>query len=448
MDLASLEAYLSTGAGASIDTRTLSQGEVFFALPGSQQHGAAFAQEAHEKGAAFLVLPEGYPAPPTVPPEKVFYHPDPLQLLGQVAAQHRRRFSMPVIAVAGSNGKTTTKALIGHLLGAYAPTLVSPRSWNNAIGLPLTLLRLRPEHRFAVIEIGDNRSGEVATLCRMADPTWGILTNIGADHLEGYGSLTANLAAKWELVEYLAAYTGRLLLLNSEDTHLKNQPLPAGIKVAYFGAGPKTLVRGIWRQHAWEIAYLQGEIAGEAFSLTVPLWGSYNRLNVLAALAVGHLLGLSIRKMGQALASFQPEAYRSQILTQGERRIIADAYNANPSSLQASLTALWESLPTGQKAALVLGQMEELGSYAKQAHTEALNSLTPHASRIAGIALVGELWQSAWSAPFFPFPVVWAQNTASLLEQLPAWFREAPIVYLKGSRAQALERLLPALEKI
>ncbi|GIV23912.1 MAG: UDP-N-acetylmuramoyl-tripeptide--D-alanyl-D-alanine ligase [Bacteroidia bacterium] len=445
MSLAFVGELLLSGAGASVDTRTLRPGEVFFALPGRSRHGAEFAEEAWQKGASAIVLPQGYPSPSGIPSEHIAFHPDPLRWLGEIAAEYRRRFSLPVVAVGGSNGKTTTKALIGHLLGSIAPTLGSPKSWNNAIGLPLTLLRLKPSHAYAVVEIGDNAPGEVRLLAQIADPTLAVITNIGEDHLAGYGSLQKNLDTKWELAEYLVQKQSGQLLLNSEDALLCSKPLPEGIAVAYFGNGPGSLAEGTWTPLGWDCSRVTGYVAGTPFSVEVPLWGSYNRLNVLAALAVVHLLGVPWDKAMEGLRSFQPEAYRSEVRWAPSGQIqIVEAYNANPSSLRVSLSALWETLPAGQKAALVLGQMEELGEYALPAHKAAIEALRPEASRIAGVAFVGPLWEAA-SPPGLPFPHAFYPSVEALKASLPAWLGQAPVLYLKGSRAQALETLLPSL---
>ncbi len=218
-----------------------------------------------------------------------------------------------MIAIGGSNGKTTTKALLGHLLSSKAPTLTSPRSWNNAIGLPLTLLRLRPPHAYAVLEIGDNHPGEVQALCEIAQPTHGLITNIGEDHLEGYGSLEKNFATKWELALYLATHGGQRLYLNGEDPrfqaayHQLKRP-----EVRYFGgpegALPGSLRSGRWHQESWHQARLELFVHGEARIVRLPLWGSYNRLNVLAALTVAQDLGLDWDTLGSGPRHLPPRS--------------------------------------------------------------------------------------------------------------------------------------------
>lgn len=433
-----LIAYLLTGAGASIDTRSLQPGEVFFALPGTRTHGAAYAGQALSKGAAAVVLPEGYST--DLPLEKVVFHPDPLRLLGEAATIHRRQFSLPLIAIGGSNGKTTTKALLGHLLSAYAPTLITPRSWNNVIGVPLALLRLSAQHRFAVIELGDNHPGEVRMLCEIAQPTMGLITNIGADHLEGYGDLHTNLKTKWELVDYLAGQADTIFFLNVEDELLKRQPLPLGLRVYRYGNGENTLAMGQWELIDWSLSRLRGQLMGEAFSVEIPLWGSYNRLNVLAALLIARMLGLPLAMLLESVRTFQPEAYRSQIFRRGRQVVILDAYNANPSSLAASLSALWETLSPHQQAVLILGQMEELGAYTEEAHQKVIEGLLPHTEKLYGVVLIGRYWEAAIRKKP-TFQLVWVKE-AKTPEELPSWVWEAPVLYLKGSRSQELERLV------
>ncbi|MCX8112247.1 MAG: UDP-N-acetylmuramoyl-tripeptide--D-alanyl-D-alanine ligase [Bacteroidia bacterium] len=441
MTYESLIEQLFSGAGASVDTRTLQPGQVFFALPGERTHGAVYAAEALDKGASAVVLPDGYPM--TFSSERVFFHPDPLRLLGEIAAAYRAQFSLPVIAIGGSNGKTTTKALLGHLLNAQAPTLVSPRSWNNAIGVPLTLLRLSSHHRFAVIELGDNRPGEVKALCQIAQPTLGLITNVGWDHLEGYGSLSANLSAKWELVDYLASQTEAVFFLNTEDQLLSAQPFPSSLRVYRYGNTSDSFATATWMPIDWGRSRLRGRLGEETFDLEVPLWGSYNRLNILAAISMGKVLGLSLSEMAKALQSFQNEPYRSQIIHRGGKTLILEAYNANPSSLSASLQALWESLKNGDRVALVLGQMEELGTYTEEAHRRALAELRPHAARIAGVLLVGPYWEIV-KGESWAFPMEWVSH-ADFISGAPKWMHEAPVLYFKGSRRQKLEQLVERL---
>lgn len=443
------QALLRDFCGASVDTRLIQPGEVFFALEGPSRHGAEFAEEAYRKGASYVVLPEGWPAPAAVPSHQVVFHPDPLRWLGELASEHRRRFDAPVIAIGGSNGKTTTKTLLGHLLGHRAPTLTSPRSWNNAIGLPLTLLKLRPHHAYAVLEIGDNHPGEVQALCEIAHPTHGLITNVGEDHLEGYGSIEANFATKWELARYLAAHDGQRLYLNGEDPRFRAayQELKRP-EVRYFGgpeggSPPGSLQSGRWHQESWHQARLDLFVEGKARTLRLPLWGSYNRLNVLAALTVAQDLGLAWDTLEAALATCRPEALRSQVLERGRQTVILDAYNANPSSLLASLESLWETNPTS--VVLVLGQMEELGEKAPEKHRQVWEKgVLPQASRIAGALLIGALWQHALESPP-PFPVWTFHHTEEVDHAALAWLGQASLLYLKGSRRQAVEKLLDRL---
>ncbi len=434
-----LSALLAGGAGASVDTRSLLPGEVFFGLAGAHAHGATFARIALEKGASAVVIPPDYAS--DLPAEKVVYHEDPLQILQEEAALHRQRFpNLHLIAIGGSNGKTTTRALLSHILSRYTPTLATPKSWNNAIGIPLTLLKLRPEHRYAIIEVGDNHSGEVAFLTRLMRPTWGLITNVGLDHLEGYGSYETNLHTKWEIVETLERFSpAPRLFLNAEDTGLKKLSDRTGLPVTFFGEGGE--VTGEWRPLSWYRAEVQGIAYGEPFRVEVPLWGRFNRLNVLAAIAVARALQVPWATISEACATFTTEWGRSQVLEKRGQRIIFDAYNANPSSLRASLESLWEMLGPGEKAGLILGQMEELGDHASSAHHEILNHLLENQSRIAGAALIGPLWRQA-EPVISQTPLTCYESVRAFLTALPGWVGQVSVLYLKGSRRAALERIL------
>ncbi len=417
-------------------------GEVFFGLAGAHTHGATFARAALEKGASAVVVPPDYAS--DLPAEKVVCHEDPLQLLQEEAALHRQRFpKLHLIAIGGSNGKTTSRALLSHILSRYAPTLATPKSWNNAIGIPLTLLKLRPEHRYAIMEVGDNHPGEVAFLTRLLRPTWGLITNVGLDHLEGYGSYEANLRTKWELAETLESLSPTpRLFLNAEDPGLKKLGAGTGLPTTFFGDEGE--VTGEWRPLSWYRAEVQGIAYGERFRVEIPLWGRFNRLNVLGAIAVARALEVPWAIIYEACATFTTEWGRSQILERGGRRIIFDAYNANPSSLRASLESLWEMLRPGEKVGLILGQMEELGAYAGRAHQEILHHLLENQSWIGGAALIGPLWRQAASLSV-QVPIGYYDSVGAFLLALPGWIGEVSILYMKGSRRMALESILPAI---
>lgn len=437
-----LSALLAGGAGASVDTRSLRPGEVFFGLAGTRTHGATFARIALEKGASAVVIPPEYAS--DLPPEKVLCHEDPLRLLQEEAACHRQRFpQLHLIAIGGSNGKTTTRSLLSHILSRYAPTLATPKSWNNAIGIPLTLLRLRPGHRYALIEIGDNHPGEVAFLARLVRPTWGLITNVGLDHLEGYGSYEANLHAKWELAGMLERLSpAPRLFLNAEDPVLKKLSLQTAVPVTLFGDEGE--VTGDWNPLSWHRAEVRGTAYGEPFRVELPLWGRFNRLNVLAAIAVARALEVPWAIISEACATFTTEWGRSQVFERKGRRIVFDAYNANPSSLRASLESLREMLMPGERVGLILGQMEELGAHAGRAHYEILNYLLENQDWIAGVALIGPLWRQVDSVSV-EVPIVCYDSVEAFLAALPGWVGEVPVLYLKGSRRVALEGILPAI---
>jgi len=438
-----LRELLLAGAGASVDTRTLQPGEVFFGLPGTHAHGASFAPLALQKGAAAVVVPPAYAI--DLPPEKTFIHNDPLSLLQEEAAHYRQHFThLHIIAIGGSNGKTTTRALLSHILSAYAPTLATPKSWNNALGLPLTLLRIRPHHRYAVLEIGDNHPGEVAFLSNLVRPTWGLLTNVGLDHLEGYGSYEANLHTKWELAQVLERLSPTpRLFLNREDEGLRRLASTTPIPVTFFGEGGQ--VSGEWHPLGWHRAEVCGQAYNEPFRVEVPLWGRFNRLNVLSAIAIARTLNVPWPLIQKALATFTPEWGRSQVIEKNSQRIIFDAYNANPSSLRASLESLWEMLQPGETVGLILGQMEELGTFTQEAHHHLLSYLQQHESSFAGVALIGPLWKdSLLGTPATPF--LQYDSVEAFLSAKPAWLEKAPILYLKGSRRVALEDILTGLQ--
>ena len=322
--------YLAAGGQVSTDSRQPQPGTLFFALNGPSFRGAAFAGQALEKGARHAVVDDAALA--ATDPLRFSYAPDPLAALQSLAREHRRRFRIPVLAVTGSNGKTTTKELLTAVLARRYRVLATIGNLNNHIGVPLTLLRLREgEHNFAVVEMGANHRGEIAAYCQWAEPTHGLITNIGKAHLEGFGGAEGVALGKGELFDYLTR-TGGTAFVNTLDARLPSLAAQVPVTVSYprlMDTYPATLLA------ADPAVALR---LGDQTEIAAQLTGDYNFSNLAAAAAVGQFFEVPTADIAAALAGYNPQNNRSQLLrTPAGNELVLDAYNANPSSMAAAL---------------------------------------------------------------------------------------------------------------
>ena len=426
--------YLAAQGLVSTDSRQPQPGTLFFALNGPSFRGADFAAAALEKGAGHAVVDA--PALAAANPARYTYAPDPLAALQALAREHRRHFRGPVLAVTGSNGKTTTKELLTVVLAQKFNVLATIGNLNNHIGVPLTLLRLKPEeHDLAVIEMGANHRGEIADYCQWAEPTHGLITNIGKAHLEGFGGEAGVALGKGELFAYLAQHQG-VAFVNTLDAKLPalaaavpqraTYPQPGdAYPAALLGAGPALHLR-LW----------------EGTEVAAQLTGDYNFPNLAAAAAVGAFFGVAAAQVAAALAEYTPQNNRSQLVrTAHGNDLILDAYNANPSSMAAALRSFAQRpVGAGQGRVAILGDMFELGETSAAEH-RALGALVAEL-RLDTVVLVGPLLQEAAGA--YPAAHYFASKAAAA-----EWLAQRPttgqLVLLKGSRGMGLETLLPLL---
>ena len=426
--------YLAAQGQVSTDSRQPQPGTLFFALNGPSFRGADFASGALAQGASHAVVDDEALA--ARDPAHYTYAPDPLAALQALAREHRRRFRGPVLAVTGSNGKTTTKELLTVVLAQKYNVLATNGNLNNHIGVPLTLLRLRPdEHEIAIIEMGANHQGEIAAYCQWAEPTHGLITNIGKAHLEGFGGEAGIAKGKGELFDYLASHGGtafvntldaKLPVLASLVPQRHSYPGPADTYPAsLLAADPALRLR-----------------LGDGTEVAAQLTGEYNFPNTAAAAAVGAYFDVPTAQVAAALASYNPQNNRSQLVrTAGGNDLILDAYNANPSSMAAALRSFAQRpVAAGQGRLAILGDMFELGESAEVEH-RALGQLLAEL-KLDNVLLIGPLMQLAAQAQ--PAAQHFADKTAAAV-----WLAGHPVasqlVLLKGSRGMGLETLLPLL---
>lgn len=424
-------------AAVNTDTRSLAAGELFIALRGPRFDGNAYLAEAAARGAVGAIAerkgPAGFP---------VVLVPDALVALQRAAQVWRARFSMPLIGVAGSNGKTTSKEMIASILSCCGETLATAGNLNNHIGVPLTLMRLTPAHRYAVIEMGANHSGELTQLAAFAAPGIGIVTNAGAEHLEGFGSLEGAARAEGEL--FAALGRDGTAILNADDSFAGLWRDMTVARVVTFGLGAKAdfSARDI-RTDVGPQGFLTrftlvspyGEIA-----IALHLAGKHNVLNALGAAAAASAAGASLEDIARGLARMQ--AVKGRLQWRAAHRgawIIDDSYNANPSSLQAAIDVL-ECL--GGRRLLVLGEMGELGDFSREAHLEAGRYARAHG--VERLYAVGEATKS--SVESFGEGAAWHADTAAVAEAVERELAADVRVLVKGSRSNRLERVVAALE--
>lgn len=425
----------------SIDTRTLKRGDFFVPLRGEKDDGHRYLLDAAAAGASGSFSARRPPA--GLPPHFLLIGvPDVLAALQQAAGFHRRRFNLPVIGVTGSSGKTTTKDFIAGVLSGSLKVLKTEGNLNNEIGLPLTLMRLDDSCRAAVLEMGMSAPGEIALLAQIAAPAIGVITNIGEAHLETLGSIEAIAAAKEELLEALGPRG--TAVLNADDPRLKEMGARFGGKVCRYGFGGGDLRASSFSLSGVSSRFRVRFPGGEEGDFTLPLPGRHLVSNALAALSVGHLLGVSAAAMRAGLAQSRITGGRLQLFTSGAGiRIIDDSYNANPDSVRAALEVLQEL--AGARSIAVLGDMLELGPAERELHREV--GCFAAECRIGALITVGPLGaEIAAGAAAAGLPAVACPNHDAAVEAVARVAPEAGwCILVKGSRGTRMEKIVKQL---
>lgn len=434
MEISSLyQLFLSAGK-VSTDSRKIEPGCLFFALRGDNFNGNQYALAALEKGASYAIVDD----PVLGTNDKCIVVHDVLQTLQELARHHRRQLHIPIIAITGSNGKTTTKELIAAVLGSQYPMYYTQGNLNNHIGVPLTLLQLNPRIEVAVIEMGANHQGEIDQLCRIAEPTHGLITNIGKAHLEGFGGIEGVKKGKSELYRYLAEINA-LAFVNNDEPFLLDLSTPVRKRIFYeLSENPDPNhkpyeVKLLQLQPFIRVAFLdENENLIEAGS---KLMGEHNFQNIKTAVTLGKYFKVPGAKIKSAIEHYNPNMNRSQWVPWGSNSILLDAYNANPSSMEATLRSFAEN-GTGGNKVVILGDMFELGDAAPIEH-ERIAQLAVSLG-FEQIILVGKHFAAAAQQ----LGCIHFDNVA----ELKGWFTgqswENKAILIKGSRGMALERVL------
>ena len=426
----------------STDTRNLPAGCVFFALHGANFDGNKFAQQALEQGASLVVVddPEVFAAhcPSPIANGRILLVEDTLLALQDLARAWRRHLGLPIIGVTGTNGKTTTKELLATVLSTKYNLHYTQGNLNNQIGVPLTLLSLTTAHELAIVEMGASHPGDIKELVDIAEPNYGLITNVGRAHLEGFGSFEGVQRTKQELYDYLVAHQGTIFR-NTDNPYLMRMHEKA---VQEFRSS------GVTSEQAQSASESSEPLNSKASEPSEPLnsdfvayttgvmpdgtrlIGAYNAENISAALCVGEYFGVDREQGLAAIRQYVPTNNRSQAMTTERNRLIVDAYNANPTSMQAAISVF-------KGDTFILGAMRELGEYTHLEHQNVVNMLAERKADL--VFLVGEEYRLTTS----PYPIF------DTVDQLHAYLEEHPLtdkhILLKGSRSTHIEQLLDIL---
>lgn len=425
MNIEQLYSIYEQHRSVQTDTRKLKANDIFFALKGGNFNGNEFAAKALEMGAAFAVVDEA--AYFTVP-EKMMLVADALEALQQLALRHRQQLNIPVLAITGTNGKTTTKELVNAALSAGLKTYATVGNLNNHIGVPLTILSIQPDVEIAVIEMGANHQLEIAGYCKVALPTHGMITNIGKAHLEGFGSEEGVKKAKGELYDFLRANNGTVFVCNDYGYLIE---MATGIPhIITYGSSEADYVGEAIADSAFLAVQVRGN--SQVGFIQTQLTGAYNFPNVMAAVAVATHFGVPEKDIAPAIAHYTPSNNRSQVIQQGSNTIIMDAYNANPSSMRAAIENF--AGIQADKKVLMLGAMAELGADSVKEHADLITLL--ERTHWDAVVLVGGDFKKV------NHPYIFLENATEAGKWLQQQQLQHAYILIKGSRSTGMEKVL------
>jgi UDP-N-acetylmuramoyl-tripeptide--D-alanyl-D-alanine ligase len=428
MNIEGLYRLFEAYPAVTTDTRTCAPGAIFIALKGEHFNGNSFVSQALEAGCAYAVTDEVQYAVN----DRIILVDDCLKTLQQLAQYHRKKTGTPVIGITGTNGKTTTKELTTAVLSSQYRTLCTKGNLNNHIGVPLTLLQLKPEHEIAIIEMGASHPGEINMLASIAMPDYGLITNVGKAHLEGFGSFEGVMRTKGELYDYIRETEGKIFI------HHENPCLNAiapDLDKVFYGQDPGAFV---WGNVAGLSPFLSLDwhCAEGSYHISTQLIGSYNLDNILAAIAIGKFFGITPEHICEAVEKYTPQNSRSQLKKTTRNHLIVDAYNANPTSMMAALEN-FRDMNVNPKA-LILGDMKELGDSGPEEHRKIVDFI--RTNTFDRVFLCGTSFEEAASGAFPVF-----LHTETLVERLKQEELEGYYVLIKGSRGMELEKTVAVL---
>lgn len=417
--------FREESTGISTDSRSITKGQIFFALWGKNHNGNQFASDAIEKGASYAVIDD-----PAYESDRTILVDDCLFELQSLATYYRKELGVPVLAVTGTNGKTTTKELIAAILSKKMKVHFTRSNLNNEIGVPLTILAAPADTEFMVIEMGANHIGEIRTLCNIARPDYGIITNIGTAHIEGFGSWDGVARAKTELYEYLRKVNG-IAFYNDENFILKQRIYRLVNRAVPFSApaGVPLIVQALPSESNLRVLI---KYRNESCEVSTKLFGAYNLENIKAAAAISLFLGAGIKDIVDSVQNYDPGNNRSQFKKTSRNTLICDSYNANPTSMTLALKD-FAGLNADRKM-VILGDMLELGSITEEEHQKILELV--RSLNFGRVVLVGPVFKRINKEKSFEC----FKNTDLLCEELRKNRISGYHILIKGSRGMALEK--------
>jgi len=441
MDIKELYKLYKQHPCITTDSRDCPEGSIFLALKGESFDGNKFALQAIEKGCAYAIVDD----PKLLTGDKrLILVDDCLQTFKDLAREHRRQFDIPVIGITGTNGKTTTKELVAAVLSQKYNVLYTQGNFNNDVGVPKTLFRLTKDHEIAVIEMGASHPGDIKTLAETAEPTCGLITNVGKAHLQGFGSFEGVIKTKCELYDFLRTQKDGLIFINADNEYLTDQigeeeeiwlsPYSTDPEKQYSCISGEIIECNPFLKFRWREPLMVLEEEGRStkwHKVQTKLVGSYNIDNLLAAIAVGINFGVDRKKICAALEEYTPSNNRSQMTVTEKNHLVVDAYNANPSSMMAALEN-FQLMQADHKMA-ILGAMRELGDVSEEEHQRIVDYLA--ATDIEEVWLVGEEFQNI-RCDYRKFHDV-EQVKAAIAAEQP----EGRYILIKGSNSTKLYQL-------
>jgi UDP-N-acetylmuramoyl-tripeptide--D-alanyl-D-alanine ligase len=433
MKISELYQWYTQCTGVATDTRQIQQNSLFFCLKGERFNGNAFVQEAFEKGALAVVADELIDNTwKETYKERLILVDDALTMLQALAAYHRLLFPFPVLAITGSNGKTTTKELIAAVLSKKYRTAFTKGNLNNHIGIPLTLLSISiSDTDFAVIEMGANHQREIAGYCVYTRPDFGLITNIGKAHLEGFGGIEGVIKGKSELYEFLQQSDGKVFV-NADNETLNKSLNRIGVphhNLITYGTTDTYCTGTIVDGHSFL------KVRVDDIQIATNLVGDYNFENVLSAICIGKYFGVQLHEVKEAIESYIPANNRSQQTTIGTNTIIADAYNANPSSMLVALRNFEKQ--AAETKMVILGEMMELGDYSREEHQKMVDFISsPTWSNVVKV-LTGAGFEFAKNTP----GIIWFATTNEVKQWYASQSFHNTLILIKGSRKNQLEKV-------
>ena len=437
MDSKELYAIYQQHPVITTDSRECPEGSIFIALKGESFDGNQFAAQALDKGCAVAIVDDEQVYNAYHGDKRMVLVPDTLQAYKDMAREHRRRFDIPVVGITGTNGKTTTKELVHAVLGERYDEMATEGNYNNDVGVPKTLFRLSVMHEIAVIEMGASHPGDIKTLVETAEPTCGLITNVGKAHLQGFGSLEGVIRTKGELYDFLATRDDSVIFVNADNEHLMGI-LPKGVKAIQYTRNESNDAASVYGQIIACDPFLRlrwRERGGEWHEVATHLIGSYNLDNVLAAVTVGLYFEITPEQICHAIENYMPSNNRSQLTDTEHNHLIVDAYNANPTSMAAALDNF--SLMEVSPKMAILGEMRELGESSHEEHVRVVERLA--SCPFDEVWLVGAEFKDI-DCPYRKFDDV-EQVKAAIAEARP----EGRYILIKGSNGTRLFQLPPLL---